>query len=223
MLIKGDGAMEQEEFQDLVRYFKALADESRLKIVGVLASRECSVEELATLLGLKEPTVSHHLGKLKEIGLVRMRRDGTSHLYRLDAEALRAKNRELFSREKVASLADDVASDAWERRVLQSFLVGERLKQIPASLKKQLVVLRWLAEKFEPGVRYPEREVNETIKRHHLDTAALRRALVDHRFMAREGGGGAYWRTPEAADMGAPAIGGQSIPHDPMPDRTAKA
>ncbi|HEX6737211.1 MAG TPA: DUF2087 domain-containing protein [Vicinamibacteria bacterium] len=43
------------------------------------------------------------------------------------------------------------------------------------------------------------------MKRHHPDTAALRRALVDHRFMAREGGGGAYWRTPEAADLGAAA------------------
>jgi hypothetical protein len=178
--------MEQEEFQDLVRYFKALADESRLKIVGVLASRECSVEELATLLGLKEPTVSHHLGKLKEVGLVRMRRDGTTHHYRLDAEALRAKNRELFSREKVAALAEDLAGDAWERRVLQTFLEGERLKQIPASLKKQLVVLRWLAGKFEPGVRYPEREVNEIIKRHHPDAATLRREMIDAKLMARE-------------------------------------
>ncbi len=65
--------MKNEKLQNLLRFFKALADESRLKIIGILASQECSVEELAVLLELKEPTISHHLTKLKQLELVRMR------------------------------------------------------------------------------------------------------------------------------------------------------
>lgn len=45
--------MEKEKFYTLLRFFKALADENRLKILGILANRECSVEELAALLRLK--------------------------------------------------------------------------------------------------------------------------------------------------------------------------
>lgn len=188
--------MGQEAFEELLRLFKALADQSRLQIVGILAGRECSVQELATLVALKEPTVSHHLAKLKEAGLVRMRAEGTTHLYRFDGEALRAANRALLTREKLATLVDDLDPDSWERSVLRAFFEGERLKEIPASRKKRRVVLEWLAGRFEPGVRYPEREVNEIIKRHHPDSATLRRELVDAGLLARQAG--VYWRLAEA-------------------------
>lgn len=51
--------MEKAQFQTLLNFFKVLANESRLKILGILAQRECSVEELAALLQLKEPTGVH--------------------------------------------------------------------------------------------------------------------------------------------------------------------
>jgi hypothetical protein len=187
--------MGEERLQLVLQFFRALADASRLRILGILADRECSVEELAALLDVKPPTVSHHLNKLKELNLVRMRQEGTTHLYSLDEEALRGLSKDVLTPEKMSSLADDVESDVWERKVLRDFFEGERLKQIPAALKKKLVVLRWLVNHFETGVRYPEREVNEIIKRHHPDTAELRRAMIDHRLMRREKG--IYWRLPE--------------------------
>ena len=187
--------MGQEEFQTLLQFFKVLADETRLKLIGILAGRECSVEELAATLGVREPTVSHHLAKLKGLGLVRMRAEGTSHLYRLDAEALRAANKELLTRERLATLVDDVGGDAWRRKVLGDFFEGERLKEIPASRKKRDVILDWLAGQFTPGTRYPEAAVNEIIKRHHPDTATLRRELIGGGWMARERG--TYWRNAE--------------------------
>ena len=52
--------MPEAELQTLLSFFKVLADESRLKILGILATQERSVEELAELLQLKTPTVSHH-------------------------------------------------------------------------------------------------------------------------------------------------------------------
>jgi hypothetical protein len=118
----------------------------------------------------------------------------------LDEEALRALSRDVLTPEKMVSLADDVEGEAWERKVLRDFFEGERLKEIPASRKKREIILRWLAGRFEPGVRYGEREVNDILKRYHPDTATLRRELIAdaHALMRRENG--VYWRvdTPAA-------------------------
>ncbi|WP_228055163.1 DUF2087 domain-containing protein [Gloeocapsopsis crepidinum] len=178
--------------QSLLRFFKVLANESRLKILGILASRECSVEELATLLQLKEPTVSHHLNKLKELNLVKMHPEGNTHLYQLDGEALQGISKEIFSPKQMASLAENIEGEAWERKVLQNFLVDGRLKEIPASRKKRVVILKWLANQFEFGVKYPEIKVNTILKHHHEDCATLRRELIGYQLMQRESG--TYWR-----------------------------
>jgi DNA-binding transcriptional ArsR family regulator len=52
----------QPELNTLLEFFKALGNENRLKIIGILANRVCSVEELAELCNLTEPIISHHLG-----------------------------------------------------------------------------------------------------------------------------------------------------------------
>jgi DNA-binding MarR family transcriptional regulator len=186
--------MSQEEFQALLQFFKVLADENRLKMLGILANGERSVEELAALLQLRAPTVSHHLARLKELNLVAMRSDGNTHYYWLNVEGLHAANKQLLTPEKMASLVDDVEGDAWERKVLSDFFDGTRLKEIPASRKKRSVILKWLAHQFEPGVLYKETEVNEILQRHHPDTASLRRELISDKegLMKRENG--LYWR-----------------------------
>jgi DNA-binding transcriptional ArsR family regulator len=184
--------MSEAELQTLLSFFKVLADESRLKMLGILATQERSVEELAELLQLKTPTVSHHLAKMKALGLVTMRAEGNTHLYALRPEGLRDLSKDLLTQEKVASLAKDVEGEAWERKVLKDFFEGEKLKEIPASRKKREVVLRWLAGRFEPAVRYKEPQVNEIISRHHPDFATLRRELIGANLLAREAG--VYWR-----------------------------
>ncbi len=183
--------MSEEEQQIALQSFRALADESRLKIVGLLAHGERSVDELADALRLKAPTVSHHLTKLRETGLVAMRAAGTTHFYRLNMDALRRMSKDLLTPERIASLADDVEGDAWDRKVLRQSFEGERLKQIPMSRKKRDVILNWLAGRFEPGRRYAEKEVNEIISRHHDDYATLRRELINGGWMEREQG--IYW------------------------------
>lgn len=97
---------------------KVLANESRLKLVGLLAQREHSVEELAAMLQLKEPTVSHHLTKLKELNLVKMRPDGNTHFYQLNQDALQELSKAVFSPSQMATFAIEVNDDAWEEKVL---------------------------------------------------------------------------------------------------------
>ncbi len=188
--------MEPQKFETLLTFFKALANESRLKIVGILANRACTVGELAALLDLKEPTISQHLFLLKEAGLVEVRAEGNHRWYSFNLRALIDMSKEVFSREKLASLVGSMeeVEDDYERKVFKTFLQGEKIVQFPAAEKKWRVVLRWLASKFEEGVRYPEKQVNEILRRHHEDFATMRRDLVDNGFMQREKG--IYWRVP---------------------------
>jgi DNA-binding HxlR family transcriptional regulator len=183
---------QQREFQTVLRYLKALADESRLRILGILASGERSVEDLAAMLKLRAPTVSHHLALLREVELVEARADGTTRYYRLRPQGLSAINRAFSAPEQLAVFARDEDANAWERKVLRDFFEGERLKEIPASRKKREVILRWLAERFEARRRYSEAEVNDLLQQYHPDSATLRRELIGLGLLARENG--FYWR-----------------------------
>lgn len=181
----------------LLEFFKAFSNESRLKLVGLLAQQEHSVEELAALLELKEPTISHHLNKLKELDLVQMRPEGNTHFYQLNLEALQQLNKAIFSPAEMATWVEDVDGDRWETLVLKNFLDGDRLKSIPASRKKRWVILKWLVQQFEPDITYPEAQVNEIIQRHHPDASTLRRELVGYQLMQRQNN--VYWRLPASA------------------------
>lgn len=181
--------------ETMLAFFKALADESRLKIVGLLAQGERSVQELATLLDLKEPTVSHHLAILKAQGLVSARAEGTTRWHRLDVDVLEGLSRRVL--EPPAQVGGDAEPESWDAKVLRGFVDAEgRLTVIPASRRKRGVVLRWLMTLFEPDRRYPEAEVNAILQMKHWDSATLRRELIGHRMLARENG--VYWRLPEA-------------------------
>jgi ArsR family transcriptional regulator, arsenate/arsenite/antimonite-responsive transcriptional repressor len=73
---------------DTVEFAKALADETRQKIMAVCCCRQLSVGEIVEELDVAQPTVSHHLKILKEAGLVRVKRNGKQILYTLNQERL---------------------------------------------------------------------------------------------------------------------------------------
>lgn len=182
-----------ENMSALVRFFKVLGNESRLKILGLLAVNERYVGELADLLDLKEPTISHHLAMMKELGLVNVRAEGNRRIYTLDSGTLNSMNKEIFSTSALSSLVDDTVEVSWENKVLRTFVQDGRIKQLPAREKKLIVVMAWVAESFEPGVRFREADLNERLKEQYPDFASLRRYLIVYGFMQRENG--IYWRT----------------------------
>jgi hypothetical protein len=184
--------MEGEKFNTLLQFFKVLGNESRLKILGLLANQERSVGELAEHLELKEPTVSHHLAMMKELGLVDVRAEGNTRIYQLNVKFLETMNKEMLSQSNLASLAQPASPAGEGEKILRNYLDGERVKAIPAQYKKQKVLLEWMLAKFEDGRRYSESEINEIIKRHHPDSAWFRRSFIDQKLMARENG--IYWR-----------------------------
>lgn len=185
----------ETQFDTLLQFFKVLGNESRLKIMGLLANDERTVGELAALLCLREPTVSHHLAAMKDLGLIDVRVEGNNRVYFLNNSFLDGMNRHIFSTKSLANLVQEEASDAWEDKVLRYYVADGRLKSIPNKQKKLRVVLAWLVTHFEEGRQYHELEMNERLKRFHPDSAALRRYLVEERLMARDKNN-MYWRTP---------------------------
>jgi DNA-binding transcriptional ArsR family regulator len=69
--------------------FRALADPTRRKILGLLRGRACTVSEMAANFSTSRPAISKHLRILRQVGLVQTRREGTSRICRLNAEPLR--------------------------------------------------------------------------------------------------------------------------------------
>lgn len=179
--------MTRAELNTLLAFFKTLADESRLRVVGLLATHgELTTSELAALLSLKEPTVSHHLTRLRELGLVEVRREGQHRHHRLVTEELERLSKRVLAPEVLASAAATGDTDAWRDKVLRSFVDGQRLVSIPASRRKREVVLDWLVAQLPHDRELPELELNRLIKRHHADAATLRRELVGAGLLTRE-------------------------------------
>jgi DNA-binding transcriptional ArsR family regulator len=221
--------MSAPHFDHLLATFKALADENRLKMAILLSQRKYNVGELAEALSLTAPTVSHHLAKLREAGLVNLETAGNTHNYRLNDAMFNAVRDNLFNapmmevmneyilsagspehyREKAElerarseAWIDELDVDDFDRKVLRDYTDHGRLTMIPTRYKKLMAVLRWLATKFAPGVKYTEPEVSAILREIHADYARLRRELIEAKFLQREGGGGMYWRAADAEHEG---------------------
>lgn len=194
MTTRERGTMSDEQFDRLLQFFQVFSNESRLRLIGHLANAEHSVGQLAQLLGLREPTVSHHLAELKELGLVEMRADGNMRFYRLNTKALETISKDIFAQPNLAALVPR-SQLSEEERILGSWVRDGRLREIPAQEKKKQVIVRWLAQQIDPDRHWAEKEFNEWLKQFNPDFATLRRYLVESGYVMRENG--IYWRTPE--------------------------
>jgi hypothetical protein len=181
----------------LLQFFKALADANRLRIVGLLARRPHSVDEIATVLELRPSTVSHHLSKLSGAALVRSEAQGHYHVYSLDLSSLHERARTLASSDELRELAPiEGVEDPFDRKVLATFLdESGQIAQFPIKRKKFDVILRYALRLFEDEGPWDEREVNRRLETLSDDTATIRRGLIDHGHMTRSAGGRAYHRT----------------------------
>ena len=68
------------------------------------------------------------------------------------------------------------------------------IKQLPHEPTKLRVILDYILEAFTPGVIYTEKEINMIIRRFHIDTAGLRRDMIDRGMLQRKSDGSQYWR-----------------------------
>jgi DNA-binding HxlR family transcriptional regulator len=175
---------------DLARLLKVIADDTRLRILGLLAERTLVGKEIATALDLSPPTVTHHMRKLVDAGIVAASRDAQMQRYSLNTDLLRDVRKTSIDAPETAvdTNADLSEDDALRAKVLRNFFEGERLLTIPARRKQRVIVLQHLLMRFNPARAYTELEVNDLLRPAHDDVASLRRELVDYGYMTRERG-----------------------------------
>ena len=207
--------------KDLLEFLGVLADSTRLNIVGLLAQQPRSGDELATILGTKPPTISHHLARLEDVGLVSAEAQQYYKIYALNAAVLDNLARALTP----AHLADRVRLDeaidanAYAATILSRWLKDDRLQGIPRKLQHQRAVYAWLTDKFAQNVRYDSDQVGEIVEQwcHPNFCTELIRRLVDDRYLGRLADGSWYWRADSPPSPPA-AFKPTSLPPLPSPD-----
>lgn len=169
-----------------------LAEPDRLRVVAALVLGASSATEVAERAGLPLKATMRALTRLESGGLVDSTKDG----WVVAADQLKDVARAAAPPEDAGDFG---TADREAAAVLRAFVREGRLTSIPAHRGKRLVVLEHVVRVFEPGVRYPEREVNTILRAFHDDVAALRRYLVDEGLLSREAG--EYWRTGGRVDV----------------------
>jgi hypothetical protein len=184
--------MKMENQSDVLSFVKAMASADRLRIVGLLSQAPKRVVEVASALGVHSSEVIRHLEQLTASGVVR-EADG---VYALDEKAVESLARGQFEGKRPIYETKEEGDDV--RKVLKNYLNADgSLKQLPPMGNKLLIILHFIVTAFDFDANYTEKEVNTILRRFHLDTAALRRYLVDHGLMARDSYGTKYWRVKE--------------------------
>lgn len=182
-----------------ITIMKALADQSRLAIVNSLLERSQYVEEIARRHNLAPSTVSFHLRKLEQAGLVSSRKEQYYVVVQANDEIFNTTLREIVSAHPVGKEIQDDRMEEYRCKVLGSFFRHGRLEKLPAQHKKRLIVLDQFARQFEPGRRYSEQEVTWLIAPLFEDYCMIRRLLVDEGMIRRNGT--SYWREGHATDQ----------------------
>lgn len=164
-----------------------LAEPERLRVFAAVTLGTSRLDAIVDVAGVSLPTASKALERLVGGGLVLV--DGGG--YRAAEGRLKATARaHAPTRSGKVPGAEGMSED--QVGVLRTFVVNGRLQSVPVARAKRLVVLDWLAGRFEPGTTYPERDVNFMLGLVHADYAALRRYLVDEGLLERRDG--FYWR-----------------------------
>lgn len=175
-----------------VQLFKALSDGSRLKILSALMDAPKYVEIIAERLELAPSTVSFHLKKLEEAGLVEKSKDQYYTVYAINKEILDLPLSDWVSDVYGTTDAESEREAAYKQKVIDSFIKYKQLKSIPVQRKKRLIILEHMVESFAFNKTYAEKEVNLIIADFNDDFATLRKEMVIEKLLARENG--IYWR-----------------------------
>ena len=172
----------------VLQLFKCLADRSRLRIVQSLLREEMYVERLAQRLGLTPATISFHLKKLEEAGLVTSRPEQYYTMYALRREELTLPVVDLIAAATDQTSEQERREAEYRRKVIETFFEYGRLKAIPAQRKKERICLEEIAKALEPGRIYTEPELNDVLQGFHEDYCTLRRDMISEGLLKRDGG-----------------------------------
>jgi hypothetical protein len=181
---------------EVLDFVKAMTSAERLRVIGALVRGPETQAEIADQLHVPVRDVFDHLSFLVHVDVV----SETDGRYELNEKAIESLARGQFEGKRPAYDAKEEKQED-VRKVLKTFLNADgTLKQLPPMGNKLLIVLNFIVDAFAFDTNYTEKEVNAILRRFHVDTAALRRYLVDYKLMAREGDGSKYWRVKKESE-----------------------
>ena len=173
--------------EQVLQLFKCLADRSRLRILQSLLQEDMYAERLAQRLGVTSATVSFHMKKLEENGLVSSRPDQYYTMYTLRREVLTQPVLELIGSACDGRSEQERRDEAYRKKVIETFFEYGRLRTIPAQRKKERICLEEIVRALEPGKIYAEPELNQVLLQFHEDYCTLRRDMISEGLLKREG------------------------------------
>lgn len=173
--------------ENALKLFKCLSDTSRLNIIQSLTRGDLYTELLAERLELTPPTVSFHMKKLEDAGLVVSRKEQYYTVYSLNRDVL---EKTIF--EVAASAPEQIdeqqkREEVYRQKVIRAFFEYGKLRAIPVQRKKKLICYEQIAEHFEPGRVYEEKEVNTIISPIYEDYCTIRRDMISEGIFKRDG------------------------------------
>ncbi|WHY85399.1 metalloregulator ArsR/SmtB family transcription factor [Neobacillus novalis] len=176
------------QLNKIVEFHKALGDLTRIRIIALLKQGPLNGQAIAETLGLKPPTITHHMTKLREVGLIKERRDKNTIYFSLNTKILEMSAKGILSVGTGGDAKMEMSVTEEERSaIINNFFTKDgKLKNYPAQRKKKLVVLAHMIKGLEFGKVYQEKEINEYLKHYHEDYATLRRELIMCQYMYRE-------------------------------------
>ena len=154
------------------KILKALADNSRLKIVAYLLSGPKFVEQIAKQLNISVSTASFHLEKLKAAGLVRDKREQYYKTYSLSENALSTR---------LIDLVSDGEADGreFEREVIKEYFEGDKIVRLPVQKMKRKAVLERVAQRLVKKGGYTQKELFIELSEYFEDFILLKNELIN--------------------------------------------
>ena len=173
--------------ENALKIFKSLSDLSRLRIVQSLTQGEMYTELLAERLDLTPSTVSFHMKKLEDAGIVLSHKEQYYTVYSLNRDLLEESLLRVAVSEEEQTDEQQKREIKYRQKVISSFFEYGKLRSIPVQRKKKLICLEVIAGSLVPGRVYSEKELNEIILPFHEDYCTIRRDMISEGILRRDG------------------------------------
>ena len=121
--------------REVVKAFKALSDETKLRVLNVLMERECCVCEVMQALDISQSKASRNLSALHDAGFIKLKKEGLWSLYSIDDEASTEYLSDLVKAAKKALENSDIVAEDRERLKKAERVVIARIKQMEEAVK----------------------------------------------------------------------------------------
>ena len=174
---------------DSVQLFKALGDKSRLRIVNTLRIEgPMYVELLSQRLELAQSTVSFHLKKLEECGIVKSNKEQYYVVFSLNTELLESKVIDLISSTNSDLDEQKEREIKYRNEVLKTYFKNERLTSIPVQKEKKKIILEYIVRGLNAEESYTIGALNYILYKYTMDIEKLREELIQNSYLySREG------------------------------------